>query len=459
MMHVLKSIFVTLFVAVCALWPMAGHADLLKVQELETPKGITVWLVQDSSLPIIHVSFAFRGGSAAETPDKQGVTQLLSNMLDEGAGPYDSKAFQAALRDQAIDMSFNASRDTFSGSLETLTRHKDQAFTLLSLAMNAPHFKPDALARMQEANISRIRGNMSDPTWIAARIINELIYPQHGYRLNAGGTIETLKALNADDLRAARALRFGRDRLLVSIAGDITPAEAMTRVDAVFGNLPISTDCPMLDDVAMPQAPAMPIFFEKESAQTALMMAWPSIDRHDPDYYASVVLNYVFGGGGFSSRLMDKVRTEQGLTYGIQSYDVDMRHAERLFVSSTMAPQNVAATLRSVASIAADLRTKPITHDELKAAQDYLTGSLVMAFTSIGSLAEAALGLQIDGLSPHELDKYRAGIAAVTTADVQRVAARIFAADPVIVLAGARPQNVPVKEVKTIPNTEKPTKG
>ena len=168
-----------------------GKADgLLSIREVKSASGISAWLVEDHSLPVISLAFAFQGAGAALDPeDKQGLSTLASNTFDEGAGDYDSQAFQKALSDHSISLSFSASRDDFSGSLKTLTRHEDLAFDLLKLALTKPRFDADAVERMRAANIARVRNAVGDPDWVTARILNDTAYNGHPYARNSGGTL------------------------------------------------------------------------------------------------------------------------------------------------------------------------------------------------------------------------------------------------------------------------------
>ncbi|HRC27055.1 MAG TPA: insulinase family protein, partial [Alphaproteobacteria bacterium] len=155
----------------CAL----ARERFLDIKEVKVPSGPSVWLVEDHRVPVLSVAFAFRGSGAAGDPKgKEGLAQLASNTLDEGAGELDAQAFQKALRDVSVELSFSSSRDHFYGSVKTLTRHRDRAAELTALALTRPRFDAEAVERMRAANISRIKSSLSDPDWMVARIMNSL---------------------------------------------------------------------------------------------------------------------------------------------------------------------------------------------------------------------------------------------------------------------------------------------
>src|SRR5690606_12162469 len=152
---------------------------------------IQAWLVEEHTVPVIAVSFAFDGGAAQDPPGKPGVANLLSGLLDEGAGPLDSLAFQTALDEHSIDFSFDASRDTFSGSLRTLSRNRDEAARLVGLALTAPRFDAEPVERIRSQIITGIRAGERDPGEIASRAMMEAVFGGHPYALPSEGTVES----------------------------------------------------------------------------------------------------------------------------------------------------------------------------------------------------------------------------------------------------------------------------
>ena len=433
--------------------PALAADRVLNIQDFKTPKGIQVWMVEDHSLPVIALDFAFRTGAATDPMEKQGLSQLLSNTLDEGAGDITSEKFQDALRDKAISLSYDSTRDSFSGEVQTLTRHKDEAFRLLKLSVNNPRFDPEPVQRMKDANLSRILGGLGDSGWIAARLLYDRIFANHPYAMNTGGTIASMKSFTSADLKAARARHFARDNLVIGLAGDMTKEQASAMIDDVFGDLPETSKRPTLERSVMADA-GKPVFYAKQMPQTELSMAWLGIPNDDADHYAAQVMDYIFGGGGFSSMLMNEVRESKGLTYGIYSSEMNLDYADRFVVQGSMLPQNVQPTIDAVLRIAKSLVDGDVDMNLLQGAKDYLTGSMPLHFGSTGSIAGALTGLQLNNRPVTALDDFRAKVTAVSAADIRRVAARIFANPPMIILVGAKPEGMDVDTVTELPNTE-----
>ena len=426
--------------------PLSAHATekpFLAIHPVISPMGIQAWLVEDHAQPVIAMEFGFvRSGTAYEPAQKQGLVRLLSNMLDEGAGDMDSTTFQAALENNSISLSFGASRDVFTGSLKTLVDTQDTAFDLLALAISAPRFDEEALSRMREANMTRIRSSMNDGEWIAARLFNDRIFEGHPYALNSGGTLSTLPRVTADDLRAYHKGIFTRDRLRVTVVGDVTPEELGKILDRVFAALPAKGQDIPLNDIT-PQNLGKTFVYDYDAPQTQIMMAAPAPEPTDPDYAATVVMNHIFGGGGFGSRLMDVIREKSGLTYGIYSGLSDMDHTATLSIQSSTRNETAAQLLAMVKEEITRLRDKGATEAEVKAAKGYLLGSMPAALTSTDRIAELMLSMMIDGRPLDYLDQYRAQISGVTPNAVHDMAQKWLRADGFMTLLVGKPQEIP----------------
>lgn len=434
------------------------NADpILDIQVVESTSGeIEAWLVEDHSVPVISLRFFFKASGAWYDEQDQGITYFLSSMLDEGAGEYDSQGFQRLLEDYNLSLSFSGGRDDFGGSLYMLSKYKEQGVEALKLALTKPRFEDEAMERMRRQLIAAARRRMGDPDWAAARLINHYGFADHFYALNSGGTISNLERFSADDLRQFVKDNFAKDRLKVSVAGDITAEELRGLLDEIFGDLPTtSKEHASIKDVEFTDNPPI-VAMEKDIQQTFIRLVWPSIAYDDADYAAFQVMNYVLGSGGFSSRLMAEIREKRGLTYGVYSSASNFDHASRLTVSMSTDHQNVNEARDVILEETKRIMSEEVTDDELERAKNYLTGSLVLAFTSTRSIGGGVNGLQYRNRPIDYLDGYKERILNVTKEDVRRVAERIFEnQSPLEVYVGEVPKlERDVTVVDSIPNAE-----
>lgn len=445
--------------AVFAATALPGPADkadkLLDIREVKSASGVTAWLVEDHSQPVIAMGFAFHGaGAAHDSVEKQGLSTLASNTFDEGAGDLDSQAFQKALSDHSISLSFSSGRDDFAGSLKTLTRHSDRAFGLLKLALTAPRFDADAVDRMRAANIARVRNSIGNPDWVAARILNDTAFAGHPYALNSGGTLTTLAALTPDDLKNFAKTRLSRDQLMVAVAGDITAAELKKRLDEVFGTLPAKSALPPVADLTVQGAGTI-THFDMDIPQTIITGLQPGIAPTDPDYYAAGIMDFILGGSGFGSRLTEEIREKRGLTYGVHSGFTMMDHLRAYGVSTSTRNESAGAVLGLIRTEWQKMIDAPPTDKELADAKSYLIGSLPLSLTSTDTIANLMLGLRLEDLPIDYLDQRAEKINAVTAADVQRVAQRLLTPGGITFATVGRPQGItPTKTLDTLPHVD-----
>jgi zinc protease len=438
---------------------LPAQAGLLDIKEVTSPGGIKAWLVEDHSIPVLAIDFGFAGaGSALDPKDKQGLARMVSNTMDEGAGDLDSKAFQKELQNLVISFSFDADRDSFSGSLKTLSKNKDRAFELAALAITKPRFDQEAVDRMRAANQARVRSSMSEPDWMAARVLNDKAFEGHPYALNSGGTLSSLKKISAKDLKAFHKTMLGKNNLMVAASGDITPEELGKKLDEIFGALP---------EVKVPEVPKLELqnqgkifLYTQDIPQSVVEIIQPGINRKDPQYQIAQVMNFVLGSSGFGSRLTKEIREKRGLTYGIYSYLYNLDHLDALSVSSSTANENAEEMLGLIKTEFDRMAMSPITDKELADAKSYLVGSLPLSLTSTDKIAGLLLSLQMDGLPIDYLDVREREITATSVADVSALSKKLLSPEHFVTVLVGKPEGI-TKEampnleiIKTLPNVE-----
>lgn len=418
------------------LGPFVAHAT--EVQEVRSPGGITAWLVREPSIPLVSLRFSFTGGASLDQPARKGTANLVSALLDEGAGPYNSAAFQTRLQDLAVHVNFSADRDHFSGSLRTLSEHRDAAFELLRLALNEPHFEAEAVERMRRQILTGLVAGQEDPGTIAARLWFATAFPDHPYGLPTSGSIESVKAITTDDLRRFLAKALARDRLTIGVVGDISAAELGPLLDQTFGALPASVPIAAVPETSPLGAGVLKVV-QKSIPQSKVMFGGPGLKRDDPDWYAAYVLNYVLGGGGFSSRLNEEVREKRGLAYSVYSYLHPLDHAALHMGGVGTQNGRVGEALTVIKEQIALAGENGITEAELANAKTYLNGSFPLRLTSSKRIAGLLVAIQRENLGIDYLDRRASLINAVTMADIRRVGKRLLRPENQLIVVVGQP--------------------
>ncbi len=452
----IRAAFVLAFIVLAVPYAQAADDKMLDVIKIKSPGGIEAWLVEDRSLPVVALKFAFKGaGAALDPPDKQGLSLMASNTMDEGAGDLDSQSFQKTLDDKSITLRFGSSRDHFTGTLRTLTRHRETAFRLTRLALTAPRFDAEAVDRMRAANISRIRSSLADPEWIASRLMLDHGYREHPYAQNSGGTLSTLPAITPDDLRRFAKTRLTKNRLLVSAVGDITPEELSRVLDNIFGKLPALADAGEIPMRAKVAGGGEIVHYDMNIPQTIIEIMQDGIRRDDPDFYAAQVMDFILGSSGFGSRLTEEIREKRGLTYGVQTGLDTLDYIPTYSLSTSTKNESAGEVLKLVKQEWAKMRDADVTEKELADAKSYLIGSVPLSLASTGHIASLMLDLQLENLPTDYLERRKESLEKLTAADVRRAAKRILDPDKLSIAVVGRPQGLPdMKTVEKLPNVD-----
>ena len=413
------------FLAAClaALLALPAWAGV-NIREITSPGGISAWLVEDHSIPFVALELRFRGGTSLDAPGKRGATYLMSALLEEGAGDLDARAYARALESLAASISYDASDDDISVSARFLTENRDQAVSLLRLALIEPRFDADAVERVRQQVLSGLRSDLADPNDIASAAFARMAYGDHPYGSDGKGTLESVAALTRDDLVAAHRGALARDRLYVGAVGDITAEELGALVDALLGDLPATgTPIPGPAEVTIEGGVTVVPF---DTPQSVAIFGHVGLPRDHPDFFAAFVMNQILGSGGFESRLMSEVREKRGLTYGVYSYLMPKDLAAVYLGSVASANDRMAEAIEVIRAEWARMATEGVTPEELEAAKTYLTGEYPLRFDGHGRIASIMTAMQMQELGIDYINTRNDKVNAVTLEDVRRVAAQVL---------------------------------
>lgn len=410
-----------------------AQSETTRIQRVVSPGGIEAWLVHDTTLPLVAIELAFVSGSAQDPADKPGVASLMSSLLDEGAGELDSHTFQDRLAEKAIELRFDASRDTLNGSLRTLSENLDPALELLRLAVTAPRFDDEAVERIRQSQLAVLRRRSTDPSSLASLGWSARAFPNHPYGRPVDGTLESVPSITRADLANFAKRVIAKDNLKIAVVGDITPEALGAALDRTFGALPAKAQLTPVPDV-VPQGLGSIVVKELDVPQASIVFGGIGLKRNDPDFIPAFVLNHMLGGSAFSSRLFKEVREKRGLAYSVYSQLAPLDHAGLLLGGTATKNDRAAESIDLIRSEYLKLLTDGPSEDELADAKSYLIGSFALRFDSSAKVAAQLLQIQLDNLGMDYIDVRNKLVAAVTPADIKRIAAR-FAKDPALLFS------------------------
>lgn len=400
-------------------------AQALDIQELKSDKGLKILLVEDHSLPIITLSFSFKSGTSQDPDGKSGTLNLMSTMLDEGAGEMDAVAFQDRMEDLAARMSFSASRDYFGGSLRTLSENADDAFEMLQTALYQPRFDEKPMNRIRDQILSGIRAEANNPNSKASKALRKAVYPTgHPYIRTSNGTEESVLSITAEDMRALKSRILGRDNVIISMVGAISADEAKARVDALFGSLREKAD--LINVPKIEPKVGEKVSIDAPLPQTRYTLIGKGIDRLDEDYFAAYLVNQILGGSGLSSRLSLEVREKRGLAYGINS-GISNHEAVSLFTASVATRADFAdETLKVMLAELKRMADEGPSAEELALAKSYTIGVYALNFDGSSDIAGTLTSIQAAGLPSNYIEIRGDAINGVTLDEAKAAAKRLL---------------------------------
>jgi len=421
--------------------PLKTAETKMNIQDVKSPGGISAWLVEEHSVPLLALRFVFDGGSSQDPAGKEGVANFLTAMMDEGAGDLDATQFQERMEELAVRMGFEDAKDAVYGSFETLTVNREPALEMLRLAINAPRFDQDAVERIRKQLLANLAYAAKNPQQVAGKAWYEGAFPSHPYGHPANGTPESVAAIQPADLEAFRKRTFARDSLKVVAVGDIDAKTLGEILDKLFGALPAKAELRPVADTAPKPAEKLKVV-EMDVPQSVVQFGLNGFGRKDPDFIPAFVMNQILGGGGFASRLTEEVREKRGLAYSVYSYMQPLRHAATF--GGGVATKNDAVK-QSIDVIRGELERMAKdgpTEAELANAKSYLTGSFALRFDTNAKIANQLLWMLHEDMGIDYPSRRNALIEAVTMDDAKRAAKRLLKVDDLFITVVGKPKGL-----------------
>jgi len=317
--------------ALALLLPLSVQAAT-DIQRWRNRDGTQILLVERHENPIIDLEVSFKGAGSVANPDgKSQVAEFTAALLTDGTQELDEEAFNAEADNIGAQISSDSNAESASAGFRSLSKAdiRDKAAILLNHSLTRPRFDEAVFRRRQIQSITGLQQQETTPDYTATRELTKLIYPNHPYGSGANITVDSLKRVNLDDIRAFHRTHYGKDNAIVAIVGDLNRKQAEQLVERVLKDLPAkATATHAIPPVPKQTAQRRDIPFAGTQAQ--ILLGTSLIKRHDPDYYALVAGNYILGGGGFDSRLMEVLRNQRGDTYGGYS-DLAPEHQAGMF--------------------------------------------------------------------------------------------------------------------------------
>ncbi len=410
---------------------------------IQLKNGIVVFLQEDHELPFVSGSVIIPGGARDVEPAKAGLVDLYGEAWrTSGTAKMSGDAMDELLEAKAAHIETGGDIDSTQVSWDSLKGDANQVFDLAMDLLFHPKFSEEKLQLAQQQAAAGIMRRNDDEGAIASREASKLAYGANS-PYTRQPEFATIGAITVADLQAWHD-RTLRGKLIVAISGDFDPAAMEAKVRATFEQLPAVTPAQPRHDEFKGPAPAVYFINKDDVNQSDVEIVGLGTDRRNPDVPALAVMNEILGGG-FGSRLFQKVRTELGLAYAVGGglgFDYDHPGTMRVMVL-TQSATTVEATKATFTEIK-NLTTKPFTEEELKHAKDNILNSFLFRYDTRDKVLAQRVKLEFYGYPADYLETYRAALEKVTLADVTQVAKKYIHPEKLAVLVvGNQPEIKP----------------
>lgn len=409
--------------ALAVLLLSTGGVRAQEVVSLTSAAGTPALLAENHVLPIVNVNFLFRrAGSAYDPETKEGLAEMMSYMLQEGSGAYDSEAFETMLQRHAIRLGVRADADNLTLSIQTLTEHLDTALSLAATMLTSPRFDDASIVRVQKQIYAMQRQMEQQPQNIAGQAWDKLALGNHPYSQPALGTKTAVATITREDLQAYMRQHIAADTLVISVAGDVKKSEFAALLDKHFSTLmpKAETSARTIDDITMAGGKFKHV--EKPLPQTVIVFGQEGVKRSDPDFFAAYTLNYILGGGGFASILTEELREKRGLVYGVSTGLMNFEHTSLIAGTAATRPEKVDEAVQLIRNVFAQVREQGVTAEQLDDAKRNITGSYPLNLDTNSKVVSYMQAIHIHGLPLDYIRERNTYFEAVTLEQVNRLA-------------------------------------
>ena len=408
--------------------------------------GIILLVVESHALPIVNVSVAVKTGAIYDPSEKAGVANLTANLLDEGTKTRTSRQIAEEIDFIGGRLSTSGGMDYSSASLVVLKKDIMTGMDLLSDVLLNPVFPAEELERKKKETLASIIADKDEPNSIATKAFYKAVFPGHPYGVPAEGEEETVPRITREDIISFYQKYYKPNNTIIAVVGDVGLQEAVDIIEKYFkswekGELQFPDIHP-----AEKVKKREPILIDKNITQANIMLGHTGISRDNPDFYAVHLMNYIFGGGGFSSRLTKEIRDNKGLAYSVYSrFDIN-RYPGAFSVEIQTKNETARVAIDGIVSELKKIREEQVSDKELKEAKAYITGSFPLKLDTNAKIGSYLVFLEYYNLGLDYLDKYPRYVEAVTKDDILRVARKYLDSENFVLVAVAKQDKAGLKE-------------
>ncbi len=434
-----------IFFLIFAGLPCAGAADQPLGKRIVLENGMILLLAEKHEIPMVTVSMAIKAGRTAEPAEKPGLASITASLLTQGTERRTATQISREIDFVGGSLSTGAGDDFASASLRVLKKDVRTGLGLLSDVLMHPVFDQKEIDRKVASTLAEIKRRKEEPGIVADQAFQKAVYGGHPYGTTDDEVADYLQKLKRRDIVDFYKARYGPDGAIVAIAGDVTEKEIIALLKEFFNGWKRSRALPAVPAPVPVVDKSAVLKIDMRVTQANLSLGNIGISRENPDYYAASIMNYILGGGGFSSRLMDNIRDNMGLAYDVHSSFSSLKETGIFEVGiqtkNETANEVIAETLAEIRR----MQRESVSEKELADAKAYLTGSFPLRMDTSGKIAGILVAMEIYNLGLDYPQKYPGLIRNVTREDIQRVAQKYLHPDAMTIVVVADQEKAKLK--------------
>jgi predicted Zn-dependent peptidase len=440
--------------------PTAGPTPVLHVPawtRTQLANGATLIVSERHNLPLVNFSITFVGGANQFEPvERRGVASMTASMLSEGTTTKTGDQLSDALQLLGTSVSAGVGSEEGSVSFVSTTKNFEPTLAILADMMLNSTFPAEALERLRARTLVNLTQAKDQPTIVGSQVFAKVLYGS-GHPYGQRATEASVKAITRDDVIAFQKAYYQPGRAIITVVGDITPAQAKAAVEKRLTGWTKGGDKPSFDYPKLPELQPAKIYFVDKpgSAQSVVNIGLPGPPRNTPDYFALQVLNTILGGQ-FQSRLNANIREQKGYSYGVNSgFSYGKGPGAFRAGGSIFSDKTDAALIEFMKELKGIVGEKPVTDEEITTAKEALIQGLPQRFASVSAISGAITSLVVQGLPEDFYQTYATKVSAVTKEDLLRVAKKYIDLNHLaIVIVGDRSSvEAPLKATNIAPIT------
>ncbi len=417
---------------------------------VQLKSGPVAYIVPDQELPLVHIQVSVRTGQYLDRAGKEGLASMTGWLLAHGgAGTNTDEQLEERLAFLAADLESDIAGTEGGVSLNLLSKDVDEGLAILRDVLYAPRFQDDKIKLCKEQMLQAMK-QRNDSSESIEDMEEGFLSFGAGFWNNRHPTAASLESITTGDIKALQFGSFLPENFVVAVSGDFNRAEMIAKLEKTFGNCPydlgwrgegkpvVAAPAPPIPTNTVFAAPGVYLVDKPDVNQGRVSILLPGIRRDDPDFYAVAIMNDILGGGGFASRIMNRVRSDEGLAYhASSSFPGGVYYPLTFSVSFQTKSRTVAYATSIVLEEMGKIAAATVTDNELNISKSAQIERFPRIFATKKQVAETFAEDEFTGRyagNPQHWKNYRANIAAITAADVQRVAKKYLTPEKLVIL-------------------------